>query len=300
MKLDVYNLPPVIRHVVRACQVSKALGPVGGIRSVLRAIAWPMARRRAELLCPVLDYELFLNRQDRGISRELFLYAVHEPITTNLIRKELAPGMNVVDVGGNIGYYPILEARSVGPRGKVLALEPYPPSAALLRKNVAANRLEEVVTVRKVAAGSEPGQATIFVSEMANWNSLIPFVDGQEALPVRVCRVDEICTLEPVHFVRMDIEGFETKAIAGMRRILEDQRPMLCMELHPHLVGPEPILGMLEELRGLGYGVKHAYPRKLDLIGLANSAPLDKVSWEQLLDRGGPIQMRTPYTVWLQ
>ena len=41
-----------------------------------------------------------------------------------MLQKVLRPGMTVLDIGANIGYYAIMEAKQVAPSGKVIAIEP--------------------------------------------------------------------------------------------------------------------------------------------------------------------------------
>jgi len=79
---------------------------------------------------------MHVHRFDRGIGKELVCYREHEPTATALLKTFLREGMTILDIGANIGYYALLEARSVGPSGRVVAVEPEPRNAALLRRNV--------------------------------------------------------------------------------------------------------------------------------------------------------------------
>ena len=51
----------------------------------------------------------------------------------------LGPGMVVVDVGANWGYFTLVCAHLVGSSGRVMALEPHPRLASMLAENVTAN-----------------------------------------------------------------------------------------------------------------------------------------------------------------
>ena len=75
-------------------------------------------------------------------------------------RRHVGPGTVVWDVGGNVGYFSLLAAR-LG--GRVHAFEPVPESAARLRGNVAANRLEERIEVHEAAAGATAGRQPFLV-----------------------------------------------------------------------------------------------------------------------------------------
>ena len=56
------------------------------------------------------------------------------------LRSLLRPGMTAVDVGGNIGYVALLMAAAVGPSGRVVAVEPDPRNAHVLRLNAERTR----------------------------------------------------------------------------------------------------------------------------------------------------------------
>src|SRR5215204_7241889 len=49
-----------------------------------------------------------------------------EPFEVELFKESLAPGMVVVDVSANVGYYALVAATIVGTRGRVFAFEPDP------------------------------------------------------------------------------------------------------------------------------------------------------------------------------
>src|SRR5262245_56640465 len=56
-------------------------------------------------------------------SLDLSLNQVYEPFETDLIQSRVKLGDTVLDVGANIGYYTLLFAKRVGPRGQVFAFE---------------------------------------------------------------------------------------------------------------------------------------------------------------------------------
>ncbi|MEC9293738.1 MAG: hypothetical protein VYC65_05550 [Chloroflexota bacterium] len=69
------------------------------------------------------NYRLHLNTHDRGLSRTLFLFGKREIDHYLMLHSILKPGMNILDIGANIGYYAIMESIAIGPSGKVLAVE---------------------------------------------------------------------------------------------------------------------------------------------------------------------------------
>ena len=78
------------------------------------------------------------------IAREVCFTGRYEPQETQLAQALLGPGMVVVDVGANWGYFTLVCAHLVADRGRVMALEPHPRLAAMLADNVKENRLPQV------------------------------------------------------------------------------------------------------------------------------------------------------------
>src|SRR5689334_16041566 len=79
-----------------------------------------------------------------------------------MLDRFVRPGATVIDVGANIGYNTIHAARLAGPAGRVFAVEPTPDNLEVLRGNLRAARVANVVVV-PVAAGRAAGRRTFFV-----------------------------------------------------------------------------------------------------------------------------------------
>ena len=53
----------------------------------------------------------------------------------------------VVDIGAAFGFYTILSSKMIGPKGKVIAIEPQPESFQMLNSNIKLNKLSNVKTL---------------------------------------------------------------------------------------------------------------------------------------------------------
>jgi FkbM family methyltransferase len=239
---------------------------------------WKIWRSKGGDITAIVNGKImFLNPLDHGISKELFIYRTHEPLATNILTGLLKEGMTVVDIGANIGYYVFLESDAVGPNGKVVAIEPDPDNAELLTKNVEANGLGNVEIIR-AAIGDADGTGKLYKSGSANWHSLLPsyYVDEEDAIDVRVYTLDSL--LEElgvsVNMVRMDLEGYEVMAVKGMRRTLQEDGPIIVMELHPHLVGGDEICDLLMYFKSLGYEAECFVNRSMDFAWTRSLLPM--------------------------
>jgi FkbM family methyltransferase len=155
-----------------------------------------------------------------------------------LLDRWIEPGATVVDVGANIGYNTVHAARLAGPRGRVIAVEPTPDNLAVLRHNIAAAGLSNVV-VEAVAAGRAAGTRDLFVrGARSAVNSLFPlscYAHVTEVLQVPVVPLDDLVADERADVVKIDVEGAELEVLEGMPRLLRTPRATLIVEWHPLL-----------------------------------------------------------------
>jgi FkbM family methyltransferase len=165
--------------------------------------------------------------------------------------------MTAIDIGANIGYYVLLEARLVGPQGKVIAVEPVPQNADLLLHNLNVNGYSNI-SFQQIAISDRNGTLPLHLSEKSNWHSLhpVPWAASDLSVSVQVCTLDTLLAdqaLSSVDFVRMDLEGHELAVLNGMRETIERYSPQILVEIHPHIVGPESMVQYLRHLKALGY-----------------------------------------------
>lgn len=224
-------------------------------------------------------HELFLVRRVHGYrlrrsGRTLFVrhpvydaWVVHEVLGSRVyqppppVRRALADvrSPRIVDLGAHIGAATLLLLESF-PGARILAVEPQPETARLLRRMIAANGLDGQCEVLEAAAGVATGTAT-----MEGFSLLAHFVrsDTEEAVdllpPLRkyavnggVTRVevaDALPLLQGADVVKMDIEGAEWP-------ILQDPRfpgagiSALVLEYHPQAAPQSDTLAAVRGILG--------------------------------------------------
>ena len=205
----------------------------------------------------ICGHIMYLNLRDPGIPRTIALFGKHEPLVTRLLNQEIKPGMNVVDVGAHIGYYTLQMAHLVGESGEVIAIEPTPDNANLLKMNIEANGYRNV-RIYEVAIGAENGTARLYISRNPGLCSLIPSDVHYSYVEVPLRTLDTLLEQEgKIDYIRMDIQGSEVEAIKGMQGILQKYGPALFIETHQWAVGGEALFQLFEDLKKLGYETKY-------------------------------------------
>jgi FkbM family methyltransferase len=134
------------------------------------------------------------------------------------------PCSTFVDVGAHVGYYTVRMARRCE---RVIAFEPNPSSRAKLLKNVELNGLTNV-TVYPHAAGEARYRARLWLAGTSS-TLLEGYVRG-ESVEVDVVPVDDL--VEHADVIKVDVEGYDWRAVRGMARLIDRCRPVLAIEHH--------------------------------------------------------------------
>jgi FkbM family methyltransferase len=159
---------------------------------------------------------------DRVNSGHLASGAPYEPFETRLVLQCVRAGDTVLDLGANVGYYTLLLARRVGTSGTVYAFEPDPDNFAILQRNVERNGYRNVMLFQK-AATDRPGSTRLYLSGDNSGDHRVH--DSQAGRPfheVDMGRVDDQLGDPALRLalVKMDIQGAEGLALAGMKEVL--------------------------------------------------------------------------------
>ena len=179
-----------------------------------------------------LGLRLELDLRD-NLSRTLYVTGTYEPGLLGLLRGALRRGDVLVDVGAHVGVHALTAAarlRRLG-GGTVVAFEPARDSAATLRAAAARNRLD--VTVVECALGRGPGTAELradpaYGAADAGVRSLHGHGAAVQTVPVVAFDAwVRQAGLDRLDVVKLDVEGAELDALAGMRDSLARLRPRL-------------------------------------------------------------------------
>ena len=178
-----------------------------------------------------------------GIAREVCFTGLYEPPVTRIFQRHLSPGDTVLDAGANWGYFSLLAAPRVGTSGTVLALEPDPRQFEALARNIALNGFGHVHPL-PIAAGARDGLATLIGYDDRDDNRGVSRIAAADAsgrqFEVRSTTLDALVAAHGarrVDLVKIDVEGSEWDALAGMRDGLASrQYEAIVLELHPDLL----------------------------------------------------------------
>jgi len=211
------------------------------LESRCRALTNPVYLGNQTAICRILgSYKLYLDTADTGFSSNVILDGYWEMWLTIFFARHLLPGMTVVDVGANFGYYTLLFGALVGDTGHVYSVEPNPTVVARLRRSVDLNGLARRTTIVEAAAGSIHGsEAVLYVPHGEAKNATI--IASPETISpdlgtihkVLEVSLDEVTApATRIDFIKIDVEGSEEAVITGLMRTLTRDRPGLLIEFN--------------------------------------------------------------------
>ena len=244
---------------------------------------------RKKNIIKINDYQMKLISTDEGISRELQVFRIHEPLVTEIIKQEIKKDMICIEIGCNIGYYALLESSLVGKNGVVIAIEPSPISFDCFKQNLLLNNISNVKPYN-FAVGDTNKEIKFLVSQTSNWSRVIkesPYEGKTITLPlVKLDTFFPNLGLDHVDFIRMDIEGYEFNAYLGMTNIIKKYKPKLLIEIHYSRLGLQKSVDFLTKLKNNGYELGYLIPRGLDWAWLHNNKKdVYKLEMEQIITK---------------
>jgi FkbM family methyltransferase len=170
-----------------------------------------------------------------AIGFAILLHGNFEAAESCYISGRARAGSTAIDVGANVGLFTVPLARAVGPRGRVVAIEPDAENVARLEANLRLNRLGNVL-VERVAAGDGDGEIELHLANDPAFHSTVEVHAGRgvgRALRVPVTRLDTIWMRlgrPAVSAIKVDVEGAELAVLRGAETLVRETRPALLLE----------------------------------------------------------------------
>lgn len=202
------------------------------------------------------------------IDANVYYYGAYEKPELYLLRDTLAsigPDAVVIDVGASTGLYSLFASKYAK---EVHAIEPFPPALKRLRAAIAENKISNIV-VHPVGLGQTEEKLGFFSPPERNLGAG-SFVAGyttkkHDDLKLQIVPGDVYfrqAGIQRIDLIKMDIEGFEKPALAGLHRTLERHRPIVLLEVTVRPDLPQ-LFKSLEEL-------KAAFPENYELLEMTD------------------------------
>ena len=185
---------------------------------------------------------LFVNTKDKYIYTDLTVLGEWERYVTILFNKYVKNGMNVIDVGANIGAHTISLSKLVGETGNVYAFEPSKINHDILIYNCFINNCYNTVVYKK---GCGDKKDKMFISnewsnigdEIKNYGFIVLESEKKHENDeiIDVIPLDDLDT--EIHLIKIDDEYMEDKVLIGLEKTLNKYKPIIIIEIHENDFG---------------------------------------------------------------
>jgi FkbM family methyltransferase len=169
----------------------------------------------------------------------------------------------LVDIGANLGLYTcILMQNGLVPRA--ILFEPDRRNRVHLRTNLLINELlDKDIEIHEVALGAAPGRFRLVPGPEHDigLSQIVEQGKSNEGYEVDIVRLDDVVALAGKKLaIKIDIERYERKALAGMTRTLRDNRGIVQIEV---LEAREETIAMMNDA---GYTLTNENPPNLAFL----------------------------------
>lgn len=192
---------------------------------------------------------LCTSRHDHTLLHPYFFETFESAVIARLLR----PGMHVVDIGANRGWYTMMAAALVGETGRVLAVEPDERMRSALRRSLEVNGLSGLVVVDSRAVSDVVGTHGWVASAEGSLAHLVGHDEGVAVIEVATVTLDRLLDEHGITvpgFIKIDVEGAEARVLRSCRFDRFDELPDIMFEFQPEMIErsgevPDDLLGLL-------------------------------------------------------
>jgi FkbM family methyltransferase len=168
----------------------------------------------------------------------------YEGKTMNMVLEMVDFSKNILDIGGNVGYWTINLAKKIQNDKKVFSFEPVKSNYNRILEHLEINEMESKVKVFNIGLGQQNDTVYYDISNEDRDNNAQTFnativsnpKNKLEENSFEVKVLDDILDQEnitDIGFIKIDVEGFEASVFRGARKFLKENKPLIYGEFTP-------------------------------------------------------------------
>jgi FkbM family methyltransferase len=248
---------------------------LGKLRSLAAHVVPPNAVRNERMAVYLGDHlaltktiyghKIYVDTRDYSLAPHILMDGYWEQWITTVFRQAIRAEMQVLDIGANLGWYSLIAADLVGPKGHVTSFEANPSMADIVYRNLLVNGFLDRAKVEAKAVYNESKQLEFQVWERYMGSSSL-FATAETATSfndtLKTVRVDAVSLDDyfpagsQIDFIKVDAEGAEPYILKGATRLLTENRHVqVMMEFAPSILGPTSGDMLYREIAALGFSV---------------------------------------------
>ncbi len=181
---------------------------------------------------------IFLNLRDPRML-QVVNELLNQGTEADMVRHFIGKGDTFLDVGANHGSFSVIAARQVGSSGFIIAVEPQPRMARMVKKSLAANAKCHF-EVLSFACGDKNGSVDFFIPKSTSGTAGLfrsfSAACAHEKLTVQLRKFDDVVNWREFPgnvFLKLDVEGSELFFLRGAEQMLRARKPGILLEINP-------------------------------------------------------------------
>jgi FkbM family methyltransferase len=177
------------------------------------------------------NHKIYAKSWDRIAALCLRKFNLLDTAQLEILEKIVKDGMVVVEFGGNTGFHSLQLAKLVGSKGKVYVFEPDPENYSLLLQNIKANHYNNIFP-NNLAVSDKTTKTRLYVCEEHKGDHrMYKTRDKRKTIEIESVALDDFFNDEDkIDFIKMDIQGWEHRALLGMKKLINknDNIKIIC------------------------------------------------------------------------
>jgi FkbM family methyltransferase len=168
----------------------------------------------------------------------------YEGKTMDMVLEMVDFSKNILDIGGNVGYWTINMASKIKKDKKVFTFEPVKSNYNRILEHLKVNNLEQEAKVFNTGLGDIESTVYYDISDEDDENKAQTFNATIVSNPknkldensFEVKKLDNILESEKIMdigFIKIDVEGYEANVFRGANKFLQQNRPLIYGEFTP-------------------------------------------------------------------
>ncbi len=217
------------------------------------------------LATTIYGKKIYLSTRDLSLTPHILVDGYWEKWISDQLFHLVKPGMKVVEIGANVGYYTLLLADLVGDKGHVTAFEANPQLANTLFHTLHLNGYHDRSTVCNLAVFDKKARLKFHVFDRFQGSSSLfaqvetakDVRDKLRSITVQANTLDAAFDGE-ADYLKIDAEGAEPFILRGAERVLQNKNILVQLEFAPAMLNSYPggASAMLDILQMHGFKTK--------------------------------------------
>jgi FkbM family methyltransferase len=217
----------------------------------------------------IFAHKMYLDTRDNSLTPHLLLDGHWEMWITKVLLRELRNGMNVVEIGSNVGYYSLIISSEIGETGRLFAFEANPDTYQILRDNIEINGFSNRVTLENKAVTDNVEKIAFQTltknpsgSRIVEYSKLNQYTKEQKIIKVDSTSLDQYFNNKDIKIglIKMDAEGSEPHIFEGMKNlIINNANITIICEFNLPLISAASVdpQKFLEKIQSYGFILKY-------------------------------------------